>query len=698
MTPKNHLPLAVLLAVVCSILQASAQDPVAPPQGFTPVNDFDQTIGYGDGYNARFDVTYPLEAAPPGGWALVLNCHGIGGDRTQTRGSQNSQAMQGYVAIGYDIRGHGDLANDPVNAGKGSTLMGVRERRDMKELIELVLGLYPGIADPSRIGVVGGSQGGAHAWMAAAWSGQPVDDLDPTAGNFPGIACVVASNHSPDYGDMKVPGGQAFGAASAGAERNSANLTIEPGLLAFLVGAYQTEDYAGLRAAWDDPNRNWFARAQTIAVPILHINAYDDMAWVPDGSWRAFQVMPPTTPKKLFLTTGGHQSPNNTEENAVRAALTTAWLSRFLKGNANGADLGPTYVYAVEPFAGFTATTSAWYRRGADQFPPAGPAPLRLHLGPQGALLPSAPAQSGQTALSQVIANPGYTPIAAYNQAYSPQSMLTWIPLQEVTATGAPLAADVEVTGAFTATLDVQSTASAWQITAVLGARQGANFRYISSGILTERGAGATIPGPRTITGHLHAVRVPAGASLELRLRNVSLHHDGFGAQFVRTSPVFTPFATNIRFGAATDSFVDVPLTTPLPFAPVLTQNRDAASTTSTQNWQLVLHGGAGAAGEWGVLALSLSGMTPGILVDGFPVALNPDALTDYAIAFPDAPPLSHLIAPIPANNNHSGTITLAAGQIASLAGSSINAVGAILDNPTLALRGVSNPTAISIY
>lgn len=694
---SNHKPALGTFWILALVAASFGQDPIVPTSGFPTTTAFDQLIVYGDGYNALFDIAHPSSPPPTGGWPIILNCHGIGGSHTAIRSAVTSQAAQGYFAIGYDIRGQGPLASAAVNAGKGSTLMGVRERRDMKELLEFVIAAFPTFADQNRIGVVGGSQGGAHAWMAAAWSGQAVDDVDPAAGNFPDIDCIVATAHSPDYGEMKIPGADTFGVASSIAERGSANLVVEPSLSSTLNGLYQTEAYGTMRTLWDDPNRNWFLRAPSITVPVLHMNAYDDMAWVPDGAWRAFSVMPPTTPKKLLLHTGGHQSPTNTEENALRAVLQNAWLARFLKNEQNGADLGPQYLYATEPFAGFTATNSAWLRRGGSSFPPPQTTTQRFHVAPAGTLQSSVPATSGQYAMNQVLLNPSYTAAAAYNQSYNPTAMFAALPLQEIVLTGPAFAQATEITGAFSAVLDVASTASAWQITAVLGVRQGATFRYISSGTITERGAQALVAGPRTVSGHLHSVTVPSGSTLEVRLRNISLHHDGFGGTNIRSTPVFTPFAANVRFGPSTDSFIDLPTVTTPPILPILAQNRDAADVNVLQTWQLTLHGGGGAATESAIIALSLSGMAPGVVESGFDVLLNPDALTQYAILFPTTAPFTNLIGTIPPSNNHVGSVVLDPAAISTLSGFSISAVGAIVDNPTLALRGVSNPVSIAL-
>ena len=86
--------------------------------------------------------------APPAvGWPVLFTVHGLGGGRLASRSKGEHFARRGYFFYAIDVRGQGTLRLDPRNAGKGTTLIGLQERRDVKTHVDHMAAAYPGIAD-----------------------------------------------------------------------------------------------------------------------------------------------------------------------------------------------------------------------------------------------------------------------------------------------------------------------------------------------------------------------------------------------------------------------------------------------------------------------------------------------------------------------------------------------------------------------
>ncbi|MHC4378542.1 MAG: alpha/beta hydrolase family protein, partial [Planctomycetota bacterium] len=172
----------------------SAGLPVAPPV------TWEWTAS--DGYRARVDVLLPGQPAPSCGWPLVAWVHPLGSNRQEQQAQAIGLAAQGFAVAVYDVRGQGDFAklNDPLLYGR--TLSGLREMVDLVEVIEFVQASYPIEIDGERLGVTGTSQGGWHAWVAAALSDRPLPPNPWREEPFPEIDAVVARGHdgSPWFG------------------------------------------------------------------------------------------------------------------------------------------------------------------------------------------------------------------------------------------------------------------------------------------------------------------------------------------------------------------------------------------------------------------------------------------------------------------------------------------------------------------
>ena len=163
--------LAALLAAALS----SATLVLAPPAAAADVRTEDAVVPSGTGENAvELDATLYLPDAEGPAPAVVL-AHGFGGSKRSVAGDATDLAERGYVVLTYSARGFGRSTgqiglNDPrYEVEDLSTLLDLLAERDEVQL--------DGDGDP-RVGVAGGSYGGALALLGAAYDDR-VDAIAP---------------------------------------------------------------------------------------------------------------------------------------------------------------------------------------------------------------------------------------------------------------------------------------------------------------------------------------------------------------------------------------------------------------------------------------------------------------------------------------------------------------------------------------
>src|SRR3954453_10079210 len=128
----------------------------------------DVQVTMSDGVRLQTTYYVPDGPEPAGGWPAVMLLHGIGETRTDTTNAigmsineiaETQLAPQGYVALSFDARGHGE-------SGGLVGIDGPREIQDVRELFNWLAG-QNGI-DAQHIGAYGYSYGGGAIWRAAA--------------------------------------------------------------------------------------------------------------------------------------------------------------------------------------------------------------------------------------------------------------------------------------------------------------------------------------------------------------------------------------------------------------------------------------------------------------------------------------------------------------------------------------------------
>jgi alpha-beta hydrolase superfamily lysophospholipase len=153
----------LLLIVLAGFIHSRARRLVAPPRTFTHQTPTDWGIA-----DWRDDTFTTQDGLKLSGWyippkaevgAALIFVHGLGSNRSSLLDQAAMLAKQGYGALLFDLRAHGR------SDGQQSS-WGLAEVADVQAALTF-LQAQPAV-DPSRIGIVGHSMGGAVAIRAAA--------------------------------------------------------------------------------------------------------------------------------------------------------------------------------------------------------------------------------------------------------------------------------------------------------------------------------------------------------------------------------------------------------------------------------------------------------------------------------------------------------------------------------------------------
>lgn len=540
--------LATFLAAALAPLRAQCADPVMPTGGFATTAAIDQLVTYTDGYRTRADVRWPTAAPGPCGWPLLVLVHGWPANKNgQIAVVAAEYAARGYVTVAYDVRGQG--SGIALNPGRGATLMALAEWIDLFEIMEWVEAQQPALVDFARIGVTGISQGGAHSWAAAAWSGRVPPANARRSAPFPVVRAVAPTVMVPSHTDAATFGGTAFVDSWAGMAyaAPNANFVLDAGFQTTMRNFVVADDPAGMRA-WmrADPGRDFQALLATSATATLATMAWHDDSMPAEPALRALAAMPATTQKRALLTTGNHGTPTNAYEAGRVDEVRRAWFDRFLKGAFEPVELGPPVLSALIPptAAEYLTGSTLWRHRADVALPPPNAVSAVWHLRQGAQLTTAAPVANEAPELVQHAVPAGYD-LQSWRADGAGQNVaqaLARIPLSNFSYTTPPFAADAELAGVPRLQLEVTAQQARFQLAARLEiVPTSGNPQIVAQG-----GTGvqlATAPAATTVAFDLSATAcvVPAGARLRLSVRN----HYLVKAAAVETFRCIPPFVAS---------------------------------------------------------------------------------------------------------------------------------------------------------
>ncbi|MBR9974300.1 MAG: alpha/beta fold hydrolase, partial [Bacteroidetes bacterium] len=269
----------------------------------------DTTLLMNDG--VRIDALYVLPVTPPpaGGHPAILLVHGFGGSKNNNRNNALDYARAGYATTAYSVRGQG------ASEGLFEFFASPRILDDLRACLAFTTGL-PDV-NGQRVAVVGGSQGGLHAWNAAAF------DM--------GARCVVSmiANGRVEENWLENDALNWTFAAAA----TTPNVRFEPGVASMLRQARESGVFTQLRPFLAD--QSTIDRETSVTTPTAIIVSYHDGFFNQNAALRQFAAIPAA--KRIMLYPGGHSLPPDALQNAAVLDFIDRWLRYWLRDDLSAA-------------------------------------------------------------------------------------------------------------------------------------------------------------------------------------------------------------------------------------------------------------------------------------------------------------------------------------------------------------------------
>lgn len=384
---------------------------------------------------ARLDTSY-VTPADTGRHPAVLLAHGFGGSKDDMRRQAEDLARSGYAVLTWSARGFGHSTgkiglNDPgAEVADVSRLLDWLAKRPEVRLDR------PG--DP-RVGVAGGSYGGAVALLAAGHD-RRIDAIAPAI-TYWNLADALLP-----HGVFKKLWAGVFVNTGGGCAR------FQPELCRMYerVAASGTPDPAA-RALLT--RRSPSAVGDRVKVPTLLVQGQTDSLFPLDQADAAARAIRANgAPVAVDWIAGGHDGGDM--ETARIEARTRAWFDRYLKGDKD-TDTGPAF--RVTRTGGVDSTDGTARLRGAsaDGYPGLRDHPRAVALtGPaQRVANPAGATPPGVSALPGLRGFGGLARLSSLGVGLSVD-----FPGQYARFDSAPLTRDLRITGTPTATVHITST------------------------------------------------------------------------------------------------------------------------------------------------------------------------------------------------------------------------------------------------
>jgi predicted acyl esterase len=582
----------------------------------------------------------------------VVYVHRLGQSRLEDLPFVSLIADHGYAVWAYDVRGQGSGMTEPANAAlptNGSTLWGTIERYDLAEEIQFVAAhaAWQGWIDTTRTAVIGPSQGGVHAWAAAAQSGRPLTVPGRGTITFPPITCAVAADYVAEPAFDWLRGGKLW--SSWFIDQISDDLFPHPGYVLDPVfwqasaAAFRAQDPQSLLTAWAADGRRIDGMLSTLTVPVLVSHAYHDLI---DSPLPTLQMLAGVqAPTKILLSTIGHNTTPDTEERTFRDVTILRWLEHWLWQVQNGIDREPPFVLSEMPLDDAQRNDVGWlWNRRSGQNPLHAPSSTRYWLYDDGTLQGVEPAQVLPSAtIAQTIVDPTFTPafyIASANNRVL-AGVLAACPLSEIVYATPPLASESQLGACAAVHLQVTPDHQDWMIAALLTVQPpNGNEEMLSCNAFARGDSTIGVGEAVDITLPPVAARLPAGSVVRLRLRNLWLREAPM-ARVLEVAPLFHDFQLAVGLGSAVGgSWIDLPLA---PVRNAIVADTQFLDTAVMAPVHLTIRAGAAHAHSPYFVTASASGQVPGtpyqndvipITVDWFTGVLTVSLNTPFFTGF----------------------------------------------------------------
>jgi ABC-2 type transport system ATP-binding protein len=406
----------------------------------------------------------------------VIVAHGFGETKQSVRSDAEKLARHGYVVLAYSARGFGD------STGRIALDSPDYEVKDVHGLVNW-LSHQPEVrqdapGDP-RVGMTGGSYGGAMSLLAAAYD-KRIDAIVPTItwnsllqSFFPGG--VFANAWAAVFF-----GGQAQPDRTCG--------RFLPAVCNLYLHAVRTGQLTAAGRALLAKSSPAGVLDQIHAPTLLIQGETDSLFGLDQAQANARGIAKNGTPVRLAYYAGGHSAGNTLTEESRLQSLTESWLDHWLRG---GSDPGRSFTFSVAPTQRAVPTPAPQIWRATGDF---GTASVAVHGPPQPVVNPA-----------------GGTPAAVSSVPAVPSGPLTDalvrdIPGQNATFASIPLKNAVTVVGSGTVKARIRSMSGSATLFAKLYDVSADNSRLLPGGLVAPMHVTGIPAAGKTITVNLPAI------------------------------------------------------------------------------------------------------------------------------------------------------------------------------------------------
>jgi predicted acyl esterase len=461
----------------------------------------------------------PTTTAPAGGWPTVIMHHGYGDNKETLADFCRAQAEYGYYTMTFSVRGQG------LSGGK-SNLISTLEADDLIEIVNWVKRDSVNGSSPSRILIMGGSQGGAVPMIAAARGMK--------------VAAIINSVAPPDF-------------ASSWIENGSIKMT-------FLWTIEYTPDtarynsqvdrmsnwvYADTKPYWDSLyrylpiGRDFTTLLPNITTPVMIEAAWQDKFFNADG-WM-LNIDKVHSPMTSYLgAVRGHGSDISLTEDVWHMDWFNNWFFQWLWGMQTPILDQAKYQFASTKFPVIDNQYFSFEHDSSRTLLRNRTTPLRLYLNKSGVLKNTVQSGSNTVTVKNTVSN-GYTLQQAVNEEFTGTNFNNKFKKDSVVFTSSALTTNLEWLGAPVIRLDYASTATTfcqfnYQIYEVLA---NGTKRFINRANFTDRNYTKGQRKQVTFRGHAHSHIFQAGSKIQVIITN--LDKEKTDVPFFGTNPFVLP-------------------------------------------------------------------------------------------------------------------------------------------------------------
>jgi putative CocE/NonD family hydrolase len=503
--------------------------------------DFMLTLS--DGVKLDCTKFIPDGTPPSGGWPCIIMCHGFGLDKFSEIDYAESMADEGFYSVAYSMRGQGESQGY-------SNLISTTEMNDFISIVQYVMN--DANTNDSRIGAVGGSQGGLIPFMAAC--------------NGANLRCIAPDLATPDFATSWIENGSIkmtlLWTLSYGTDIVRYN-NLTKAMRTWILSS--SKDKWDSLAYWVPLNRDFTNKVATCTVPIYASNAWQDKFFNTAGIINAL----PSIHSQFRMYWGsrdGHGSDVDEEEIAFQSDIGTDWFDYWLKGVNNGVmNASNKFAYASTLYPRVNGNEWSFQRALSPTWPPTGISSEKLYFYPNGQLL-STPYTGTTTIVSFIndVKDPNLTMLQAVNYEFTGNEFAAKFSKQTLVwetpwlTTSCYLAGIPKVNLFYSSSADLcQYNFQIWEI------HPDGTTMLVTRLNWTDRAYTTNTTKNKLINGIAHSHIFTAGSRIRVvctNLDNITSYEDAF----LRTNPHVLPVlkrATNKLFvNGSTQSYIELPL------------------------------------------------------------------------------------------------------------------------------------------